>query len=70
MKKIIIDLYDDGEIKIETDGFVGKSCTENKDVQFIKDLLGEETARELKPTYWQKETEKTCTRIKHLPLCG
>ena len=65
MKEIIVDIADDGQVKIETRGFQGKSCLEES--QFIKDLLGRETARQLTPAYWQIGT----TRIKkYLPLCG
>ena len=49
MKQIIIDVLDSGEIKIETKGFKGKSCIEES--QFLKDLLGEEKARQLVPAY-------------------
>jgi len=56
---------DSGEVKIETKGFKGKSCIEES--QFLKDLLGEETARELVPAYYTRN--KTTIR-KHLPLCG
>ncbi len=65
MKQIIIDVLDSGEIKIETKGFQGKSCIE--DTQFIKDLLGEETARQLVPAFYTRK--KTAIR-KYLPLCG
>ncbi|MDA3789158.1 MAG: DUF2997 domain-containing protein [Desulfobacula sp.] len=65
MKQIIIDVMDDGEIKIETKGFQGKSCIE--EAQFLKDLLGEEKARNLVPAYYTKN--KTAIR-KYLPLCG
>lgn len=65
MKEIIIDVSNEGEVQIETRGFEGKSCI--KESQFIKDLLGRETAQSLTPTYWQKDH----TEIKkHLPLCG
>ncbi len=65
MKEIIIDVSDDGEIKIETKGFTGKTCISES--QFIKDLLGKETARELTPTYWQENQ----THVKkYLPICG
>ncbi len=65
MKQIILDISENGEVKIETRGFHGKSCLE--EAQFLKDLLGNETARQLTPAYYQtgKETIK-----KHLPLCG
>ena len=65
MKEIVIDISNDGEIRIETRGFKGKTCI--TEAQFLKDLLGKETARTLTPTYWQEE--KTGVR-KHLPLCG
>ncbi len=65
MKEIIIDVSDDGEIRIETKGFAGKSCITES--QFIKDMLGKETESQLTPTYWQKAD----TAIKkYLPLCG
>jgi len=65
VKQIIIDVMDSGEIKIETKGFQGKSCIEES--QFLKDLLGEETVRNLVPAYY---TRKKITIRKHLPLCG
>ena len=65
MKEIVIDISNEGEIKIETRGFKGKNCLSES--QFIKDLLGRETARQLTPTYWAKNQ----TEIKkYLPLCG
>lgn len=65
MKEIVVDISDDGEIRIETKGFKGKSCV--TEAKFLKELLGKETARALTPTYWQKGQ----TRIKkYLPLCG
>jgi len=65
MKEIVIDISSDGEIRIETKGFKGKTCI--TEAQFLKDLLGKETARTLTPTYWQEEK---ATVKKHLPLCG
>jgi len=65
MKEIIIDISSDGEIRIETRGFRGKTCI--TEAQFLKDLLGKETAKTLTPTYWQEEK---ATVKKHLPLCG
>ena len=65
MKEIIIDISKDGEVQIETRGFKGKSCmTEG---QFIKDLLGKETQRQLTPAYYHEQ--KVPVR-KYLPLCG
>ena len=65
MKEIIIDVSDDGEIRIETRGFNGKSCVTES--EFLKEILGKETTRLLTPAYYQegKQTVK-----KHLPLCG
>ncbi len=65
MKTIIVEITDDGEIRLETKGFVGKSCVE--EAQFIKDLIGEEIQRQLVPTFYQRG--KTVIK-KHLPLCG
>ncbi len=65
MKEIIIDIGEDGDIQIETKGFVGKSCVSES--QFIKDLLGEETVRQLTPVYFQEDKAKV---KKYLPLCG
>ena len=65
MKEIVIDVSNNGEIQIETKGFNGKNCI--MEAQFLKDVLGRETAQILTPAYWQK---KEATVKKHLPLCG
>lgn len=65
MKEIIVDISNDGEIKIETRGFEGKSCI--AETQFIKDLLGKETEKQLTPAYYE---EKKVPVRKYLPLCG
>lgn len=65
MKEIIIDISIEGEIKIETRGFEGKSCIAES--QFIKDLLGHETEKQLTPAYYQ---ENSVPVKKYLPLCG
>ena len=65
MKEIVVDVSDDGEIRIETRGFSGKSCIAES--RFIKDVLGKETESQLTPTYWQKAST---TIKKYLPLCG
>jgi len=65
MKEIIIDVSSEGEVKIESRGFKGKSCITES--QFIKDLLGKETSKSLTPAYW--EEENVAVR-KYLPLCG
>ena len=65
MKEIIVDVSDDGEVRIETRGFKGKSCLAES--EFLKDLLGKETSRQLTPAYYQEEKQ---TVKKYLPLCG
>jgi len=65
MKEIIVEVSNEGEVKLETRGFKGKSCiTESK---FLKDLLGKETTQSLTPAYYQEEKEVV---KKYLPLCG
>ncbi len=65
MKEIIIEITPEGEIQIETRGFTGKSCLAES--QFLKDVLGKETARQLTPAYYNKNNIHI---KKHLPLCG
>ncbi len=65
MKEIIVDVGDDGEVKIETKGFKGKSCV--AEAEFLKGLLGREISQSLTPAYYQEE--KTTVK-KYLPLCG
>ena len=65
MREIIIDITNDGEIKIETRGFSGKGCI--TDSQFIKDLLGKETEKQLTPAYYVGQKQET---KKYLNLCG
>jgi stress-induced morphogen len=67
VKEIVIDISDDGEVKIETRGFTGKSCI--KESQFLKDLLGKEIAQQLTPAYYVTGNQKEKVK-KHLPLCG
>jgi len=64
-KKVLMTIKEDGSISIETFNFIGKSCTE--ETQFLKDMLGHETVRELKPTYFEKE--KVVSQ-RWLPICG
>lgn len=65
MKQIIVEITEEGEVRLETRGFAGRSCVE--EAQFIKDLIGEEIQRQLVPAYYQ--VGKTVIK-KHLPLCG
>lgn len=65
-KKTIVNVDEEGHIKIETHGFKGKGCVE--ETQFLKDLLGSETHRQLTPAYFMKDNSKVVK--KYLPLCG
>ena len=65
MKEIIVDISNDGEVRVETRGFEGKSCIAES--QFLKDLLGKETEKQLIPAYYHEN--KVPVR-KYLPLCG
>jgi hypothetical protein len=64
MKEIIIDIAEDGEIRLETKGFTGKVCIEES--QFLKNILGKETYQRLTPAYYGKKTRVK----KYLQLCG
>jgi hypothetical protein len=62
MRQIIVDVSGDGEVRIETRGFKGKACLD--ETRFLKEALGEETAKELTPAYYGGTVKK------HLNLCG
>ena len=64
-KQIIVEVSEEGEIRIETRGFEGSSCLQES--QFLKDLLGHETARQLTPAYYNRGRKVI---KKHLPICG
>lgn len=66
-KRIIVEVDENGEIKIETVGFQGKGCIEES--QWVKDLIGKEISQQLTPAYFTKTTDKE-KRTKHLPICG
>ncbi len=65
MKEIVIDISNDGEIRIETKGFKGKACLEES--QLLKDLLGKETYKRLTPAYYNYNKKQV---KKYLQLCG
>lgn len=65
MKEIVIDISSDGEIRIETKGFKGKACLEES--QFLKNLLGKETYKQLTLAYYNTNKKKV---KKYLQLCG
>ena len=66
MKEIVIDIYDDGEVRLETRGFKGKSCLQ--ETKYLKAILGKEITRNLVPAYYRQANKKTLK--KYLPLCG
>ena len=65
MKQIIVDIAVDGEIKISTKGFTGKTCVEES--KFLKDLLGHETSVQLVAAYYATTDEQEKQLI---PICG
>lgn len=65
MKEIVIDISDQGEVKIETRGFKGKACIE--ETKFLKDILGKEIFQQLTPAYYSQGEVKT---TRYLNLCG
>ncbi len=65
MKEIVIEVSEDGEVRLETRGFEGKACLEES--QFLKGLLGSEVCRNLTPAYYNHGTKKV---KKYLNLCG
>jgi len=65
MKEIVLDISNDGEVRIETRGFKGKVCL--KESQFLKDLLGKQTFQQLTPAYYVTQKQET---KKYLNLCG
>lgn len=64
MKRIVIEVSDEGELKIETKGFVGKACIE--ETEFLKELLGKEVHQQLTAAFY---SDKANTK-KYLTLCG
>ncbi len=62
-KKIIVEIDNNGEVRLETRGYTGPVCLEES--QFLKDLLGEETSQQLVPVFYQKNKTKN-----YLPICG
>ena len=65
MKEIVIEVSEDGEVRLETRGFEGKACLEES--QFLKDLRGSEVCRNLTPAFYKRGTKKV---KKYLNLCG
>jgi hypothetical protein len=65
MKQIIVDIANDGEIKIVTKGYTGKACLE--ETKFLKDLLGKEIECQLVATACIHEGQEA---NQFIPLCG
>ena len=65
MKQIIVDIANDGEIKISTKGFTGSACIEES--QFLKNLLGHEISVQLVPVYYMQDEED---QKQFIPICG
>ena len=65
MKEIVIEVSEDGEVRLETKGFEGKACLEES--KFLKDLLGSEVCRHLTPAYYTHGKKRV---KKYLNLCG
>lgn len=51
MERIVIDIDEKGNVRIEGEGFAGTDCT--KLTKAIEEALGEVTERKLKPEYRQ-----------------
>ena len=64
-RQFVIEVSDDGEVRVETRGFEGQACLQES--QFLKDLLGHEISRQLTPAYFSRGWKII---KKHLPLCG
>lgn len=66
--QIIVDVLDDGEVRIETRGYSGPVCL--AEAKFLKDVLGEEVSRQLTSAYYQQEGNVNKKTRKIVPLCG
>lgn len=66
-KQIIVDVMDDGEVKIETKGYAGPICVEES--KFLKGALGEEVSQVLTAAYYQVDQNNNVRRTIR-PLCG
>ena len=64
-KRIIVEIDNNGEVRLETRGYSGPVCLE--ETQFLKDLLGEETSRQLCARFYERQGKK---RKKYEPICG
>jgi hypothetical protein len=66
-KKIVVNISNDGQIQIETHGYVGEECLEES--KFIEEFLGKEISTQLTPAFYQSKGNKGVVK-KHIPLCG
>lgn len=62
-KKIIVEIDNNGEVRLETKGYSGPICLEES--EFLKNVLGEETSKKLTPEYYDKGKVK-----KYQQICG
>lgn len=62
MREIIMTVSNEGEIKVETKGFKGKSCI--AEAAFLEKVLGKELKTQLTPAYYEKDGKN------YLNLCG
>lgn len=58
-KKIVIDIFEDGQIHAETEGMMGTECTTELD-RLMKDLA-RSVSRTKKPEYFKERTTVTST---------
>ena len=56
MRRIILEIDQDGEVNVEAQGYVGKSCM--KDTEWLEKLLGKVTKRTFKKEYHEYEVVK------------
>ena len=56
MKKIIVDIYEDGKVMIESEGVKGPACTQN--TNWLEKALGKVKQRILKKQYHDHELVK------------
>ena len=64
-KRIIVEIDNNGEVRLETRGYSGPVCLE--EAQFLKELLGEETSRQLCARFYEQQGKKI---KKYEPICG
>lgn len=56
MKQIIVDIDKKGNVKIETEGYIGSSC--KSATEFLEKALGTKTKETLKSEFFLEDTAK------------